>query len=170
MAEPLIRLRSEPPPVEQLHRLWLAVSRAGGAVNFLTDSPESEIRTAAEAAVAEVRSGELALLTLDDGPALVGTVFLRPGTGPRMTHRADVVRLMVDPGLQGRGWGGALLDAAAAHARRLGLRQLRLSTRGGTALPAFYAARGWTEVGVFPDALQLHPGEFRDEHWFQLAL
>jgi acetyltransferase len=97
-------------------------------------------------------------------------VFLRPGVGPRFAHRADVVRLMVHPSAQGRGLGRALLDAAVAHARALGFEQLLLSTRGGTTLPAFYAALGWTEVGVFPAALHLGGDDRRDEHWFQLRL
>jgi acetyltransferase len=34
----------------------------------------------------------------------------------------------------------------------------------------FYTRQGWTEVGVFPAALRLGPGDMRDEHWFQLRL
>uniref|UniRef100_UPI0015F0F8B9 GNAT family N-acetyltransferase n=1 Tax=Pseudonocardia pini TaxID=2758030 RepID=UPI0015F0F8B9 len=85
-------------------------------------------------------------------------------------HRATVLRLMVHPGQQGRGWGGRLLAAATDHARELGFDQLLLSARGGTGLPAFYSHQGWAEVGVFPRALRLGPGDVRDEHWFQLDL
>ena len=107
---------------------------------------------------------------LTAGDPLVGTVFLRPGAVPLFAHRADVLRLMVHPARQGEGVGRALLDAAVARARALGLEQLLLSTRGGTDLPAYYARLGWTEVGVFPDALQLGPDDRRDEHWFQMRL
>jgi GNAT superfamily N-acetyltransferase len=100
----------------------------------------------------------------------VGTVFLRRGDRPVIRHRADVLKLMVHPDLQGRGWGKALLDAAVAHATELGLEQLLLSARGGTSLPAFYAKQGWTQVGLFPDALRIGPDDLRDEHWFQLRL
>lgn len=108
------------------------------------------------------------MLTIGEPP--VGVVFLCPGSGPRIAHRADVLRLMVHPDRQGAGLGRALLDAAAARARALGLEQLLLSARGGTDLPGFYARLGWTEVGVFPAALHLGPDERRDEHWFQLRL
>jgi GNAT superfamily N-acetyltransferase len=144
------------------------VTRAGGAVGFPPDAPEADIRAVAESTVAEVRAGTLHLLALHT-PAkdLVGTVFLQPGRGPVVAHRATVIRLMVRPDLQGRGLGGRLLEAAVDRAAELGLAQLVLSARGGTGLPEWYAARGWAEVGRFPAALRLGPGDVRDEHWFQ---
>jgi hypothetical protein len=45
-----------------------------------------------------------------------------------------------------------------------------LSARGGTSLPEFYVEQGWTQVGLFPDALRVGPDDLRDEHWFQLRL
>jgi acetyltransferase len=150
----------------------MAVTRAGGAVGFPPDAAEADIRALAEATSAEVRSGTLHLLALhrpapDGGADLVGTVFLQPGRGPVVAHRATVIRLMVRPDLQGRGLGGRLLEAAVDRAAEQGLAQLILSARGGTPLPAWYAARGWTEVGRFPGALRLGPDDVRDEHWFQ---
>jgi acetyltransferase len=160
--------RPGPGTVAALTALWTAVTRAGGAVGFTPDSADVEIAAAAREVVEEVRAGRQELLTAGD--PLAGVVFLRPGDGPRIAHRADVLRLMVHPDRQGEGLGRALLDAAVARARELGLEQLLLSARGGTGLPAFYARRGWTEVGVFPAALDLGLDERRDEHWFQLRL
>jgi acetyltransferase len=150
--------------------LWLAVVRAGGAVGFPVDAPEAEVRDAARQAADDVATGRLELLVATDAAGLAGAVFLRRGSGAVVAHRAEVLRLMVRPDLQGRGLGRALLDAAATHARALGLAQLLLSTRGGTSLPGYYAALGWTEVGRFPAALRVGPGDMRDEHWFQLDL
>lgn len=160
--------RPGPGTVAALTALWIDVTRAGGAVGFTPDSADDEIAVAARDVVDEVRAGRQELVTAGD--PLVGAVFLRPGVGPRVAHRADVLRLMVHPDRQGEGLGRALLDAAVARARELGLEQLLLSARGGTALPAFYTRLGWTEVGVFPAALDLGPGDRRDEHWFQLRL
>ena len=159
-----------PETVISLGALWTAATRAGGAVGFAADAPEEDIRASAEQAIEDVRAGREQLFALDADGELAGTVFLRRGPKATAQHRADVVRLMVHPDLQGRGWGKALLDAAAAHARALGLEQLLLSTRGGTALPGYYGALGWTEVGRFPAALRLGPDDYRDEHWFQLRL
>ncbi|KAA9148116.1 GNAT family N-acetyltransferase [Amycolatopsis acidicola] len=102
--------------------------------------------------------------------ALVGMVALRPASGAVYAHRAELRKLMVHPALQRSGAGGRLLTRALEHARARGLRQVRLSTRGGTHLPDYYRRRGWVEVGRFPGALQIGPGDFRDEYWFQYDL
>jgi GNAT superfamily N-acetyltransferase len=153
-----------------LGTLWTAVTRAGGAVGFAADAPEEDIRATAEEAIADVRAGRTRLFALDADGELAGAVFLRRGAKATVRHRADVVRLMVHPDLQGRGWGKALLDAVVAHATTIGLEQLLLSARGGTSLPEFYLKQGWVQVGLFPDALRIGPGDLRDEHWFQLRL
>jgi acetyltransferase len=152
--------------------LWVAVTRAGGAVGFPPDAPEAEIRALAVSTLDAVAEGRLHMLALGPagGDGLVGTVFLQPGAGPVVAHRATVLRLMIDPGRQRGGLGALLLAAAADHARTLGLDQLLLSARGGTGLPEFYVRQGWTEVGRFPGALRVGPGDVRDEHWFQLTL
>ncbi len=152
-----------------LAALWLAATRAGGAVGFVPDSPEAEVRAAADAVVAGVVAGREQMIVLGAGDAPVGTVFLRPGQDSVVAHRGEVVRLMVHPDRQGRGHGGALLAASADRARALGLELLLLSARGGTALPDYYAARGWTAVGVWPGAIKVADGR-RDEHWFALHL
>ena len=161
----------DPPPnlAARLGQLWLAVNQAGGAVGFLPDSPPADVQEAADRAVEDVRAGRLTLLVSPvgaDTAELAGVVFLRRGIGPVVAHRAEVLRLMVHPDLQGHGLGRRLLAAAERHAAELGVEQLMLSTRGGTRLPGFYAGQGWTEVGVFPGALRLAPDDVRDEHWF----
>jgi acetyltransferase len=159
-----------PETATSLGTLWTAVTRAGGAVGFVADAPEEDIRAAAEQAIEDVRAGREQLFVLDADGELVGAVFLRRGPKATVRHRADVVRLMVHPDLQGRGWGKALLDTVVAHATTIGLEQLLLAARGGTTLPEFYEKQGWTQVGLFPDALRLGPDDLRDEHWFQLKL
>jgi acetyltransferase len=154
----------------ELATLWTAVTRADGAVGFAADAPEEDIRAAAEQLIEDVRAGRQQLIALETDGELAGTVFLRRGDRAVVGHRADVLKLMVHPGLQGRGWGKALLDAAVAHATAIGLEQLLLSTRGGTSLPEFYVKQGWTQVGLFPGALRIGPDDLRDEHWFQLRL
>src|SRR3954464_15660055 len=56
--------------------------------------------------------------------------------------------LFVIDGAQGRGHGTALLDAAMIRLRQLGHRQAFLSTGKDTKAAAFYAAKGWTCMGL----------------------
>jgi hypothetical protein len=45
----------------------------------------------------------------------------------------------------------------------MGLEQLHLAARGGMGLERFYARLGWREIGRWPGALRLAPGDDRDE-------
>lgn len=154
----------------QLGNLWLAVTRAGGAVDFPADGPELDIRVAANLEIVEVAAGRAHLLALGQGSEVVGTVFVVPGKLAIAQHRAELRRLMVAPRLQRRGCGARLLDAAVAHARSLRMERLRLSARSGTGLPEFYTARGFSEVGRWPNGLLVGPGDYRDEVLFQREL
>ena len=53
----------------------------------------------------------------------------------------------------------------ARHVARdeMGLEQLHLAAGGGAGLEEFYRRLGWTEVGRWPEALRLAPGDDRDE-------
>jgi GNAT superfamily N-acetyltransferase len=62
---------------------------------------------------------------------------------------AVVSQFAVEPGFQGRGIGGRLLDHAEARARHLGAAQVALDTAEGAAhLIRLYAARGYRHVGT----------------------
>jgi acetyltransferase len=160
-----------PDAVAELGGLWLAVTRAGGAVGFVWHAPAAQLWAAAAAVVEDVRAGRQQMFEIRTAAgSLAGTVFLRRGVGTVFEHRADVLRLMVHPDLQGHGGGRALLTAAVEHAGSWGLELLLLSTRGGTELPALYQRLGWTRVGVVPGGLRLGPDDVRDEHWFVLHL
>jgi GNAT superfamily N-acetyltransferase len=154
---------------EAFASLWVAVTRDGGAVGFPADAPEADIRALAARTVDDVRAGTLSMLVAGESSRLLGVVFLRPGAGPVVAHRAEMIRLMVRPDARGTGLATMLIDAAIRLAGDLGLDQLLASARGGTGLPGFYAARGWTEVGCFPAALRVGD-ELRDEHWLQFRI
>jgi putative acetyltransferase len=65
---------------------------------------------------------------------------------------AEIKRMYVDPAARGRGLGKLILDSLEAHARRVGVRVLRLET--GNRQPAaigLYRAAGYVERGAFGD-------------------
>lgn len=145
--------------------LWVAVTEAGGAVDFVPGWDPGEIRDLAAATIDDVRSGAARMIVVGDETAPDGTVFLVGGSGIA-AHRADVARLMVRPCLQGRGLGTVLLDAAVAQGREMGVEMLTLGARGGTPLPAFYGARGFVEYGRLPNGVRLGTEDARDVHLF----
>jgi acetyltransferase len=152
--------------IDAFAELWLRVSRAGGAVDFTPDADPAEVRAAAMFAVSEASDPRSTMLTVWRSDDLVGVAFLVRGNRRVVEHSGRVVRLMVDPDLQGRGWGARLLDGCLEHARGQGMERLYLSARDGTGLPEYYRRRGWREVGRLPRAIRVAPGDERDEVWF----
>jgi ribosomal protein S18 acetylase RimI-like enzyme len=57
---------------------------------------------------------------------------------------------MVDPRMQRRGVGRALMRRAEQTARGIGRSLLTLDTRADSAAAALYRAMGWTELGRIP--------------------
>lgn len=149
---------------DQLLALWTDVSNAGGAVGFVPPVTPADIRPRAEAhlsAMAEGRTRLLAAFTADG--RLAATAFLSFNDHPLMRHWAWLYTVMVDPALQGRGYGAELLREAERQARDLGLDALRLTCRGGEGLERFYASCGYKEVGRVPEAIRVAPGDDRDD-------
>ena len=156
---------------DDLAELWYRVSLAGGSVGFGIEVDRSAVDRAATRVAGDVGTGRTPLLTLrDDGGRLVGVVRLERGSDPVVAHRAMLKLLMVDPELQGQGWGTQLVDGCVALARDLGIEQMYLSCRGRTGLEEYYTQLGWTEVGRFPGGVRVAPGDDRDEVWFFLPV
>jgi GNAT superfamily N-acetyltransferase len=150
--------------------LWVEVTNAGGAVGFVAPVTAEDVRPTAEAAFAGVESGlDHVLVGVDDG-RLVGLLFVTDNRFKLKDHWRVLKRVMVAPGSQGNGYGGALMREAAAVGRKLGLVGLQVTVRGGQGIEAFYARLGYTEVGRLPGALRVADGDDRDEIFMWLPL
>lgn len=171
-----LEFRLDPEPTAALRdevvALWTAVSAAGGAVGFVPPVTEDDVRPAADAHFAAVAAGRDRLLTgrERDGGRLVALLFYCDAGSPLMRHWRTLKRVMVDPGVQGRGAGRALMLAAEDGARGMGLSGLRLTLRGGLGLEGFYESCGYREVGRVPGAIRVGPGDDRDDvtMWMEL--
>jgi len=154
-------------PDEELRQamlaLWQRVNAAGGAVGFPADAKATEVALALDAALERVASGDDLLVTLRRGSELLGFAFLVSHAGHLRRHWRTVLRVMVDPDLQGEGLGVRLMEAVHEQARRLGLEHLQLTVRGGLGLEQFYARVGYVVVGRHPGAIRVAPGDDRDE-------
>jgi GNAT superfamily N-acetyltransferase len=157
----------DPPLTEELRArivsLWVDVTNAGGAVGFVAPVSADEVRPVAEAAFAAVTAGVDRLVAgLDDGE-LVALLFVVDNRFVLKEHWRVLKRVMVTPGSQGRGYGAALMRAAEALGRTMGLAALQVTVRAGAGTEAFYARLGYREVGRMPGALRVAPGDDRDE-------
>ncbi|WP_121194894.1 GNAT family N-acetyltransferase [Motilibacter peucedani] len=146
--------------------VWVEGVNGGGAVGFLAPVTAADVAPVLEHKLASVLAGDYTLVVLSgpDGP--VGLAFLERVYKPHMRHWATVTCVVVTPALQGRGLGRRLMEAVHETARAEGLEALRLAARDGHGLHEFYARLGYVEIGRFPDAIRVAPGDERDELLF----
>jgi GNAT superfamily N-acetyltransferase len=147
----------------QLLEMWVAVTDAGGAVGFVPPADPAEIAPALDAALARVIDGRDELGVLRRDGAAVGMGFVVAHTSALRRHWRTVLRVMVEPELQGTGAGRQLLEGLHGIACSLGLEQLHLTVRGGTGIEGFYERFGYTVIGRHPGAVRVAPGDDRDE-------
>jgi GNAT superfamily N-acetyltransferase len=134
----------------RLTELLAACVAAGDALSFLPPLPAEAARGFWRKASSEVALGGRVLLGAWLEGALVGTVQLDLATPPNAPHRAEVMKLLVDPKLRRRGVGRALLRRAEQAARGVGRRLLVLEVPAGGVLEHLLRELGWQEVGRIP--------------------
>ncbi|MDE9366577.1 GNAT family N-acetyltransferase [Luteipulveratus sp. YIM 133132] len=149
--------------------LWVRVNEAGGAVGFEKDAPRSDVAAALDAHLADCRSGRAELVRIaaptlaswsepDAYGPLLGFGFVTLPDDPKLAHRTTLLRVMVDPDLQGRNLGRLLIATLHARARSHGRAIAEIAYRGGTGLGDFYAGVGYVETGRLPGGLQFSFG------------
>ncbi|WP_431679988.1 N-acetyltransferase family protein [Kitasatospora sp. KL5] len=146
--------------------LWTDVSNAGGAVGFVPPVTAEQVRPTAEKQFAGLGPGGPDRLLIGRDPDTGRLAALLVFVSQRfelMEHWRLLQRVMVDPGLQGRGHGAELLAEAERIARGWDLAGLKLTLRGGLGLEKFYGRSGWNEVGRVPGAIRVGPGDDRDD-------
>jgi GNAT superfamily N-acetyltransferase len=109
------------------------------------------------------------LAAVEDG-VVVGAVHLGTASAPNGRHRAEVQKLAVRADRRGGGVGAALLEAIAERAGQEGIRLLWLTTHADTRSDGFYAARGWTRVGVIPEWSVAPDGRYAANAFFYKQL
>ncbi|MDP9432547.1 MAG: GNAT family N-acetyltransferase [Actinomycetota bacterium] len=143
---------------------WFEVANEGGAIGFAAPPvPAAAVEAAMERLLLTVRPGRTSLIVARDGDEVAGWVALVRNPNPLLAHWATVSRLQTRRLWRGQGLATELLDRLERMAHDDGLERLRLTARSGTGLDEFYAQRGWREVGRFPAALRVAPGDDRDE-------
>jgi GNAT superfamily N-acetyltransferase len=148
---------------ERIVALWVDVTNAGGAVGFVAPVDAGDVWPLARQTFAGVTDGPDHLVAGFDGDDLVAVLFVTDNRFALKAHWCVLKRVMVAPGGQRRGYGGAIMREASAVARKLGLEALQVTVRAGTRIEDFYTRLGYREVGRIPGALRVAPGDDRDE-------
>ncbi len=149
----------------ELVACWVAVTNSGGAAGFpFPPVSAGQVDPVAGELIGGLAPGRSRLLLATAGGALAGWVSLQRSVNPVIAHWGTIRHLQTHPGFRGRGLGAALMGLARRVARdEMVLEQLRLAARGGTGLESYYQRLGWREIGRWPGALRLAPGDDRDE-------
>ena len=150
---------------------WISVSNAGGAAGFPFPPVDASIvAPVADDLIAGPSPDRSGLIVARVGDALAGWAHLQRHPDPPIAHWGTIGHLQTLPAFRGQGVGSALMTSARQIARQeIGLEQLHLAARGGMGLERFYAKLGWREIGRWPGALRLAPGDDRDEVLMILA-
>jgi ribosomal protein S18 acetylase RimI-like enzyme len=98
-----------------------------------------------------------AILVVEDGRGICGTVQLVLDLPENQPHRADVCKMLVHRRARSRGVGSALMRAAEAAARECGRTLLVLDAVTGGDAARLYERLGWIRVGDIPN-YALFPG------------
>ncbi|MFD3735496.1 GNAT family N-acetyltransferase [Streptomyces sp. NPDC058632] len=159
----------------ELTECWAEVINAGGAVVPM-DCPLPPVTPTAlwpaiERIVRELSPDRSRLLLAGADGTLAGWMLLRREQHPLAAHCGTVNHVQTHVRFRGTGVGAALMRYATGVARdEMGLERLQLTARSGLGLEDFYRRAGWTEVGRWPGALRVAPGDDRDEILMGLAL
>jgi GNAT superfamily N-acetyltransferase len=157
---------ADPELRQQLLDTWVRVTDAGGAVGFVPPADRERIGETLDSHLSRVIEGRDALGVLrrggEDGRA-AGMGILSASASPLRQHWRTVLRLMVDPDLQGIGAGRELIEGLHGMGRELGLEFMCLTVRGGLGIEGFYERIGYEIHGRNPRAIRVAPGDERDE-------
>ncbi|MEU6424424.1 GNAT family N-acetyltransferase [Microbispora sp. NPDC046973] len=156
----------------ELIECWVTVTNAGGAAGFpFPPVSFDEVAVVADQLIAGLDPERSRLLVaLVDG-TLAGWLNVRRSVDPLIAHWGTVHHLQTHTSFRSRGIGAALMREVRQVAREeMALEQLHLAARGGVGLEDFYGRLGWKEIGRWPGALRLAPGDDRDEVLMVLEL
>ena len=150
--------------VDELSRLWVQVTNAGGSVGFVPPVSLHQVRPHTVSILSRVIDQTDTLVVLKEGAAIVAWCVLTSNDSPPRQGWRTVRHVQVDPDRQGGGLGGRLLAAVDRVAREeLKLEALSLKVRSGTGADAFYRRHGFAEVGRLPRAVRLAEDDYRDD-------
>ena len=101
-----------------------------------------------------------------DGGRMIGMAGLGRAPMVKISHKAYVWGMYVEPDYRGKGWGHRLLDAAIEFAVQVpGIRQVNISVYSGNGVARrLYLSSGFVPYGVEPCAMRVGDTCYDEEH------
>jgi ribosomal protein S18 acetylase RimI-like enzyme len=149
-----------------LSDLLIKVVDDGASIGFL---PPLQLETAVDYWKEVIKPGVILWLAVCDG-IIVGTVQLHLALKQNGSHRAEVAKLMVDPGFRRKGIAQKLMQTAEDIARSEGRSLLILDTRTGDSSNILYKSRGYIEVGQIPNYARSANGQLQGTSFYYKQL
>ncbi|MFD9903797.1 GNAT family N-acetyltransferase [Streptomyces sp. NPDC059063] len=150
---------------QALAECWIEVTNAGGAAGFPFPPVDAATVMPALDGIIDLLSPDTSrLLTATMADELVGWLNVRRDRFELIAHWGTLHHVQTRPAVRGHGVGRGLVNEVRRIARdEMGLEQLHLAARGDEGLEDFYGRLGWKEIGRWPGALRLAPGDDRDD-------
>jgi GNAT superfamily N-acetyltransferase len=142
----------------RLSAILTACVAEGAGVSFLPPLVPAKARAFWADAARDVAGGGRVMLAGWVNGVLAGTVTLVFAGAENQPHRADVAKLLVDPGARRHGLARALMQRLEQEAAAANRRLLTLDTRAGDRAENLYRSMGWQEVGRIPGYALLADG------------
>ena len=146
------------PPLDGVYRLVAAMAERQAAVGWLTVPPRAEVVTWLDDVLA---GGARAVAVHDPDGQLVAFGYWVRQSAAVLAHSAEIRKVMVHPGAQGRGLGQAVVSALIADAAAAEVELLLLDVRGNNhAALRLYARLGFVVSGRRPDLIAVGAERF----------
>lgn len=137
--------------LEMLAGVLHACVHAGASVSFVLPFSRGDAQAFwRDQVLPAVSAGSRLVLLARIGGQIAGTVQLDLATPPNQPHRAEVKKLLVDPGARRRGIARSLMGAAEEQAREAHRTLLTLDTVAGSFAERLYLSMGYVPIGAIP--------------------
>jgi GNAT superfamily N-acetyltransferase len=159
-----------PAIVARLSDILIDVVDGGGGVSFMAPLARTDADAFWNGLRPRIEDGAILLLVAETGGTIAGTVQLHRVWPPNQPHRGEIAKLLVHRDFRRRGTASALMKAAEAEARALGLTLLTFDTEAKSIAERFYLGQGYIRVGYYPGYAYSTTGELVDTALFYKQL
>ena len=144
--------------IPELAELIVRAVAHGASINFTAEVTSELAAGWWRARIDAVASGQTTAFVAVADDRIVGSTLLVRSLNQNSPHRAEIGKVIVDPGVRRRGIARALMQAAEDRARADGRWLLVLDTVTDSPADSMYRALGWQETGIVPDYALLPNG------------